>query len=250
MSDYRQAIAECLDEARRQSGYGDFALECCEEAVRLADRHRDLDLGFEARLELIELSCFSGRPKDMLTAFAWCLAQVDQHPARFDEAHILWTYKWAIEEAVAFHEIEREQIEEMIQDLSRRFEQVGAGSRSEYHLRCKVATVLGDREAAEHFERLWQRAPHDWLSDCPACDADTHAHVLFWLERNAEAYRAAAPIFHGTLRCAEVPHRTHARVLLPLFMEGRFKEALEHHRLGYPLLQSGRKLSEIGRAHV
>jgi hypothetical protein len=89
MSDYLQEIDELLSQARAL-GYGPSRVSLTEEAVHLADTHGDLEQGFRTRMELMEAGTFGGRQDLLLVAFAWCLAQHDREPHRFDSYALLW----------------------------------------------------------------------------------------------------------------------------------------------------------------
>ena len=65
---------------------------------------------------------------------------------------------------------------------------------------------------------------------------DIGVGYLTTLGREGEALAAAAPILEGRHKCAQVPHRTYARVLLPLLRLGRPAEAMSCHRKGYRLI--------------
>src|SRR5262249_11298003 len=63
----------------------------------------------------------------------------------------------------------------------------------------------------------------------------------------AQALAQAGPILTGRKKCAEVPHRTHARVLLPLLQAWEVHEAMRHHVKGYKLIARNPKfLSQHG----
>src|SRR5262249_52735357 len=50
-----------------------------------------------------------------------------------------------------------------------------------------------------------------------------------------QAVTESAPILQGKLSCAEIPHSTFARLLVPLLRLGRAEEAMKLHRRGYRL---------------
>src|SRR5271163_1247260 len=75
---------------------GGVRLAILEEAVRMADAHRDPEASFFMRQELMNSAMGAGRPETLLVHFAWCLAQCDREPQRFDEGHILWQYATTI----------------------------------------------------------------------------------------------------------------------------------------------------------
>jgi hypothetical protein len=104
--------------------------------------------------------------------------------------------------------------------------------------RCKLAHHLGDADALVRSRDLLLRTERDWLSDCRACVADNEIMYLLFLQRDDEALAAAEPILRGRLKCIDVPHRTLARLLLPLVRLGRADQAKDLHRRGYPLVRA------------
>lgn len=54
--------------------------------------------------------------------------------------------------------------------------------------------------------------------------------------QDERAVNEAAPILRGALACGEIPHRTLARLVLPLLRLGRVEEAARHHLRGYRLI--------------
>ncbi len=92
---YREHIEELWAEADLLSE-GPAKVVLLEEAIRLADTHGDLELGFDLRENLIEACTFCGLGEKSLVAFIWCLGQCDRHPERFSQDDLLWKYKWII----------------------------------------------------------------------------------------------------------------------------------------------------------
>src|ERR1043165_2002174 len=104
-------VIDRLLEKSNELKNGPERIDVLEEAVRIADEQGELDAGFRARLELIEAATFGGRPDILLTAFAWCLAEHDRDPDRFDRKDLLWKYMWVVGNIVEFPHITRAQIE-------------------------------------------------------------------------------------------------------------------------------------------
>src|SRR4051812_22715000 len=65
-----------------------------EEIIRIADTRQDFEVGFDARMALVDAGTFSGAPDKALVAFSWCLAQADKQPDHFSGPDLLWKYKW------------------------------------------------------------------------------------------------------------------------------------------------------------
>lgn len=245
-----EKIYQLLDQAESADKLGGAGIPYLEEAVRLADALGNLPLAFEARSELVDHACWSGHPEKMMVAFAWCLAQLDRHPDRFDVYTTLWTYKWVVLSAPAFPEIGLGQLHEMCADIEARYRREGASLRPIHYLRSWVAEATGDDAAARREFVAHEHAPRDHYSDCVACEADQRVDFHAWRGDDEKAVAAAEPILSGRLRCAEVPHRTYAKLLVPLLRLGRVADAADLHRRGYHLLEPNQKLLRRIADHV
>ena len=233
--DHREQVNELLARANAL-GHGETQLALTEEAVRLADRHGDIDAGFEARQDHIRSTMFSGHPDQMLVAFSWCLAQVDRNPDRFDLARLLWQYKWVINALPEFPQIERSQIDAMFVDMERRYRAYGSTGQAIQNKRRGVAIKMGDANAARTAHDAMASLRRDSLSDCLACEMDEVVQYHGFLGDHDRAVASAAPILRGRYSCSEVPQVTYAKVLRPLLQLGRGGEAVPHHLQGYRLI--------------
>jgi hypothetical protein len=221
-----------------------------EEAVRLADAHNDPDAGFLARKRLIEASTQGGRPDVLLVAFSWCLAQCAADPQRFKEADLLWNFKWVLEEAPLFWQVSKQQLDDLFEDMRRRYERAGSTLHAVHETRCNAALMMGDRTAAAAAYDLFRRARRDRLSNCAACVADFEVEYLLWQGEDEKGVGAAESLFAGRLRCNSVPHRTYTHVLDPLLRLGRPRDALGHHRTGYPLVAENPRFVRYVAMHL
>jgi hypothetical protein len=235
MTDFINDLNRLLEEGQAL-GYGPAQVALFEEAVRLADTHGDVQQGYGARIKLIEAAAFGGRDDLLLVAFSWCLAQHDRDPERFDEWELLWRYKWVVTCLPGFPQVSRQQIMAMWADMGQRFKRAGSTLHAVYHKKRDVLWDMGDKAGALRADKQMAKRPRDWLSDCPACVADQAVDHLILLGHNEPAIARATPILAGRLTCAEIPHRTYARVLLPLLRLGRAEEAMAYHRKGYRLI--------------
>jgi hypothetical protein len=247
--DYKVEVQKLTQRAGGlQDGPAKVAL--LEEAVRLADTHNDTELGFKTREGLIKAGTFSGYPEKSLVAFSWCLAQSDREPEKFPERELLWEYKWVMSAAARFPQVSRQQIDEMIEDMTRRYQRCEAALRPVYKLRHRIAVEMGERKTARTYYRQWQEAKTGWPTDCPACERSDLVEYLVFEDEDELAVRAAAPILAGHLRCAEIPHLTLAVLLLPLLRLGRLEEAAACHEKGYRLVAGNREFIPQHGEHV
>ncbi len=222
-----------------------------EDLTRQADSHQDIKLGFQLRKGIVQAAIFSGRCETALVAFAWRLAQCDREPAKFSERDLLWEYKWIVgRKAPRFPQIPLQQIEEMLADMSRRYERNGASLRPIWKLRCSIARETGNTDAARRCYAQWQKTPVGWPSDCTACDCASEIRFLNFVGKYEEALEKAVPIFQGRLKCATVPQGTLAQGLLPLMRLGRHAEAMRYHHRGYRMVTDNPKMLDECGCHL
>lgn len=234
MSDYVDQVARLLAESHElRDGPAKVAL--IEEAASIADVHNDLELAFDVRKVLIGACLSSDQYELMLVNFTWCLAQHDRDPERFPVTRILWEFRWVVSSLPTFPGVTRAKIEEMKAEMTRRYQAAGASPRS-YFLMCrKMATDMGDREAAGEANRALRRSPIDWLSD--GYETERGFEITYRLFRNeyAKALDAAMPFLKRELWSPHFEGQACADALLPLLRAGHAAEAMPYHRRGYKL---------------
>ncbi|MGH7174306.1 MAG: hypothetical protein ACRELG_28910 [Gemmataceae bacterium] len=248
-TDYRTQVGELQDQADGLP-YGPSKLALMEEAVRLADTHQDVALGDEVRAKLITVANFSGYPEIALVAFSWRLAQADRSPELFPEKRLLWKYKWIANSLKLFPQISREQIEETLDDMARRYQRAGASQRPIFNLRWRYALHAGELDKAREYFRLWEKMPRDGNTDCLACEQNDRVNFHLEMGKRQKALKLAEPILRDLLRCAVIPHSTYANVLLPLVQSGQVEKAAEYHNKGYRLIRTNRDFLDAVGDHL
>lgn len=217
---------------------GPEKLAVLERAARLADSKNLLDSSYEIRNQIITTATFGGYPEKAILAFAWCRAQADKDPEKFQdhEWELLWQYKWIIERLPGFPQYSMEQMEEMLLEMERRYKQWGAGERSIAKSRCIIAQYTGQPEKARELMEQWKKLPVDDLSDCPACDASFQVEIYSFLGEHELANEAAEGIFNDPkMTCEEVPDKVYSKILLSLYELGQIDQATKYQKKGYRL---------------
>jgi hypothetical protein len=167
--------------------------------------------------------------------------QADRDPDRYWAFDLLWKYKWVVDSLKEFPQIPRAKVHEMLEDLGRRYRQIGSGMRPVFQLYFTLAQDMGDRKEAARYYLKWQASPRDpFLADCEACQLHRQVSYLVFRGQDEQALEQGAPIFQGRMRCTEVPAGTYATVLLPLVRLGRVREAVAYHHKGYRLIAGNR----------
>jgi tetratricopeptide (TPR) repeat protein len=219
---------------------GDAQIALREEAVRLADLGGDLKLQYFAREVFVRACIFGGATEKGLVAFAWLLAQFDNHPGRFDQWAILWKYKWINGVICDFPQISKQRIYEMLDDLEQRALKAGYGLRAVTNQRYRAEKFWDNREQAIEYFRELEELPPDSLSNCVLCESDERVSFAIYSGDDKRALEIALPILNGGEKCGSVPHRTYANVLLPLIRLGRHDEALRYHLKSYSLIANNK----------
>lgn len=206
-----------------------------EEAVRLADSAADVEGAFELRMELIRAACFSARSDLGLVAMAWCLAQFDRRPDRYNEWSLLWKYKWIAGSAVSFPAITLTQATQLFADMGRRFRAFGAPHAVLSNGRSN-ALWMGRLEEALAFDAELADTPRDVLSDCPACVLREELEFLVETQRPEAAVEFFEKKVTEETRCTHEPHRILSIALRPYWRLGRLDKAQELHQRGYKMV--------------
>jgi hypothetical protein len=241
-NDVNSAGAENVRELLRKAEglpHGALQFNMVEEASRLADATRDLDLMFAARMKLVQAGVFGGHGEKSLAAFAWCVAHFEQDAARFrsHQFDLLWSFKWVCEGAKDFPQMSRQQLDGIFEQMSTQYRRCGYGMRPVYYCRFAFAVDNGDRITATEWLRRFQAEPRDGMANCLACEADTITEYYDLIGESEMAVETAQPSLDGKRRCAEVPHRTLNNVLRPLALLGRYEEADGYQRRGYQMIR-------------
>ena len=240
-TDYDDQVYDLISKAD-ELPEGPAKVAIFEEAVALADLHRDVALGYDARMEMLWPAYHASRQDLLLVHFAWCLAQLDADTdGDLDEHEALWAYRWVLDTMPGFPEIPRPQIEEAIRDMAARYAQHGASLRPCHLLHRRVYRGLGDREAAIAAHKKIARTKRDWLSD----DLETEkAFAIFFAvfsEKYAEAVRLAEKFLGEKSVSNHFRGLVMTDLILPLARLGRWEEAADFHKRSVPMLKRDRQ---------
>jgi tetratricopeptide (TPR) repeat protein len=225
-------------------------LEVLEAAARYADAEGDIEQGFEARKEIVHTAIFHGYPLKALIAFSWQLGQYDRNPEQFGSFDLMWSYKWIVGQVAHFPEIPLHKIEELVDDLGKRYKEHGYNERTYFYYRFRVAMDLGKMAEAQTYLELFQKAERDYMSDCDACEQNQIVQFYSQLGEHEKALEAAQPILSGAMSCAEVPHITLSYLLLPMLELQSEQDARKTHNRGYRLIKGKRDFIETVGRHM
>jgi len=248
MSEYEAEIARLRDEAADLPN-GPVRLALLEEAVRLADAGGDADLAYELRDYVVNVATFSGRPDVAIVNFAWRLAHFDRRPDAFDEADILWSYKWIIETAIEFPSIPLAQVQRMYEDMSQRFNAFGT-PHAVHSAGRYLMMWTGRHEEAARYDELLFDCERDRLSDCPACLVNKNLGYLLETKQWQKAFDYYDRQVTPATKCLHEPHRILAHALKVFWQLGKSAEAQKLQQRGYKLISRNDAFIEHWGLHI
>lgn len=214
---------------------GAARIALAEQAVQYADALDDPGLAFDARMTATEAYQRGGERARTFVTFAWCLAEFDRHPDRYQDWYhqLLWYFKYVVTSLTSFPEVPLDRTYAVLDDMQRRYQAGGHSLHAVYQYRWRVAAHIGDGEAADHWYQKWFTAPRDELSDCQGCDPTGKVAHLAARGRDEEAVALAKPVLERVLTCSEQPQSILTELLVPYLRTGRLEEAAEAHRWAY-----------------
>ena len=229
---------------------GAIKIELLERAVASADTSGDRQQRFNARKELTRAAVFGGRIDLAMVSFAWTLAAADREPDKYPVGELLWQYKWLTENLPHLHSISTEQMASLFADMATRYHEYGSTLHAVYQIRRDVAAQMGDNRTAAALDKKFRITDRDVLSNCAACVLDSNVDYHLLMGDDAAALEEARPALTGRVTCGEVPHRTHAIVLLPNLRLGRVEKAVTSHKAGYRLVRDNPKFVPHQACHL
>lgn len=190
--------------------HGKIRMSGIRSAIEAADAHQDTSYRIYFRLELCRESVFYGDGLDMMVIFPQALAIIDQYPdteATVHELgysnsldHILWVYKWMLEECADFYQVPLEDCLKFFEDFKKRSLAYGYNLRPYYYYKYFFYSDIGKQLSTEAFHKFGE-LPRDGNCDCEACEQNSI--VNFYLKNGdpERAARLAEDIEHFRLTC-------------------------------------------------
>ena len=191
--------------------HGKAKSDAIRQAIEMADQNNDLPFMIYFREEICAESCFYGNTMEMMVVFLEMLSIIDRHPdipsTQFDAGyknaldHILWIYKWVVEECASFYQIPMEDCIKFFEDFKKRSQSYGYNLRPYY--KAFYYFYDWDKEKADKAFHNFERIPRDGNSDCHACERNTE--IEFYLKNGnfRKAAKLSADIEDFRLTCGD-----------------------------------------------
>ncbi|GAA4706148.1 Tetratricopeptide repeat [Promicromonospora umidemergens] len=206
-----------------------------------------------ALFHLVSAYQFSADRPKALVPFARALRLWDQDPSLFDHfsTHSLfWDFKWMTTGMLDLPQVPLAAIESWLAEMDHRYRLAGHTERAVRMSEFNVADHLGDTERAQRAFDGWLAAERGEMADCRACETAHQGEFYVAAGADGRAVQHWERVLSGQQTCAEEPHRTLARSLLPLVRLGRIDEARANHLRGYPMVKGSESMMPSVGRHI
>lgn len=194
-----------------QLPHGKAKADAIRQAIEMADQNNDLPFMIYFREEMCHESCFYGNTMEMMVVFPEMLSIIDRYPdissTQFDTEyknaldHILWIYKWVVEECASFYQIPMDDCMKFFEDFKKRSKSYGYNLRPYY--KAFYYFYDFDKEKADKAFYNFEKTPRDENSDCHACEKNTE--IEFYLHKGnlSKALELSEDIEDFRLTCGD-----------------------------------------------
>ncbi|MFN3152512.1 hypothetical protein [Bremerella sp.] len=226
---------------------GEAKVRLYEEALRLAEQGRGVEIKFLARIYLANAAGCAGYEEKTMTALAWCLAAFEEHERELLEhkTDLILLLKNFLCGVSQFPHVSRAQFEDLLGQLESLLRRFGHTPRTAHFVRMCFARQTGDRPTTIASRDKFLSYPRDQLSHQIASEADEELWHYLFLGDTERAIEAGFHIIRNGLSCGNVPHFTYNGVLRPLAEMGRYQEADDFQQKGYRLIRKTRAFLDL-----
>lgn len=236
------AEAETLPEGQTKAAL-------CEQAIAIADTHRDEPLGFDARMQAMFPLYHSGRTDSLLVHFAWNLAVLDRNP-KMSVTSMLWRYRWVIDCLPGFPDVSLTRIHDAVADMTRRYTSNGHSPRPIHVLARRIARPLGDKALGAAEDAKIRNAPNDAMSDGSETERAFDIFYQVFLRNDEKVARLTEKFVESPKSDEHFRGLVMTDALDSLLRLGKTAVAAEYHKVGLRLVRKKQKRCGPYAEHV
>lgn len=229
---------------------GETQLRLYEEALRLAEQSRNLDLIFPAKLYVASSAGNTGYEEKTMAALAWCVATFEKDEQRFQEyqKRLVSHLKTFLCSVSQYSRITREQIEDLLQQFESLLRRFGYSMRTALYVRMHYARKTGNRLSAIELHDKYVLYPRDNMSSKVEEETEAEFWQAYFLGDFDKAIQSAEELLTANPSSSYVLHNTYTGVLRPLAIHNRYEEADQYQKKGYRLIRNNRAfLDRVGQ---
>lgn len=233
----------------RAAQSGDPRMRAIRTAIAAAEQANDDAAALRFHYDLIKESVFSGDRYQALVDFPQYLAITQRNPELKQENlwDTLWMFKWIVEAATEFYQIEKKQVLQWFSEFRRELTANGYSLRTWYEKRAIFFSYCDRAKMRMDYDDFLS-ASKDAMGDGEASELDSVVRFELAIGNRHKALKAANEIFDRHLRTEEVPCKTYLYLLSDAMRSGD-TEAAEKYAAPLRNLCSGQRfqLEPIGQ---
>ncbi|WP_212748821.1 hypothetical protein [Nocardia cyriacigeorgica] len=203
-------------------------------------------------LELARSYMYAGERDLSPMAYGRLLSIYDAHPAELGHLSysVHWQLKWMTWDLIGNPAVPLPTVHRWLDEMDNRYRQRGYSARPVLSLRADLASAIGDHDSAIALRDAALAKPRDQMADCDACERNGWGVISAAAGDDEAALEQWRPVIDGERSCAEEPHRTLAKALVPMLLTGRTAAARSAHLTGYPLVRHNIELRASVGEHI
>ncbi|WP_212748922.1 hypothetical protein [Nocardia cyriacigeorgica] len=203
-------------------------------------------------LELARSYMYAGERDLSPMAYGRLLSIYDAHPAELGHLSysVHWQLKWMTWDLIGNPAVPLPTVHRWLDEMDNRYRQRGYSARPVLSLRADLASAIGDHDSAIALRDAALAKPRDQMADCDACERNGWGMISAAAGDDEAALEQWRPVIDGERSCAEEPHRTLAKALVPMLLTGRTAAARSAHLTGYPLVRHNIELRASVGEHI
>lgn len=219
---------------------GKAKIEYMKMTIKEADRIGDLRGQLYVRDKLMHESCMHGDGLDMFAVFPEMVRVYEENASKFgddDADDIIWNFKWIIEGAPQFYQINAETVRKYMERFKEYLIKYGY-SLYTYHYMKIVEEFLCDRGRVDvlnqHYENM-QKYTRDRMSDCQFCEKGLFIGVLLANGKVDEAFEKLEEITSvgDKCYCSEQPGGSYLHFADYYFEKKEHEPAAKYYEMYY-----------------
>ncbi|WP_280210920.1 hypothetical protein [Nocardia cyriacigeorgica] len=203
-------------------------------------------------LELARSYMYAGERDLSPMAYGRLLSIYDAHPAELGHLSysVHWQLKWMTWDLIGNPAVPLPTVHRWLDEMDNRYRQRAYSARPVLSLRADLASAIGDHDTAIALRDSALAAQRDQMADCDACERNGWGVISAAAGDDEAALEQWRPVIDGERSCAEEPHRTLAKALVPMLRTGRTAAARSAHLTGYPLVRHNIELRASVGEHI
>ncbi|MBF6324987.1 hypothetical protein OG935_14330 [Nocardia cyriacigeorgica] len=203
-------------------------------------------------LELARSYMYAGERDLSPMAYGRLLSIYDAHPAELGHLtySVHWQLKWMTWDLIGNPAVPLPTVHRWLDEMDSRYRQRGYSARPVLSLRADLACAIGDHDNAIALRDAALTEQRDQMADCDACERNGWGVISAAAGDDEAALEQWRPVIDGERSCAEEPHRTLGKALVPMLRTGRIAAARSAHLTGYPLVRHNIELRASVGEHI